>query len=156
MKHLLLFLSVAVFSIFVGSQITEGVLLVPYWQSLSANEFYDYYAAFGPSIGRFYTILTVIAAIIPLIVSVYCRSIHSKALVFAFISSFLAILFVSSFYVYFKGTNELFYQEFFDDMALKNELIVWNYWHWGRVFLELLSLGFLMTALIKITKEQHS
>lgn len=150
MKHFLLFLAVAIFSIFIGSQITEGVLLVPFWQSLSPDEFYAYYAEFGPTIGTFYTILTVIAAIIPMIVALYCKSIRSNGLPFALISSFLAILFVSSFYVYFKETNELFYQGAFDDLGLTHELIVWNYWHWGRIVIELLSGGFLIAALVRI------
>ena len=85
MKQFLLFFSVALFSIFVGSQITEGFLLVPYWQSLSSIEFYTYYNKFGYIIGRFYTVLTIIAAIIPIVVTVYCKSINSKALKFALI-----------------------------------------------------------------------
>lgn len=156
MKHFLLFLSVAFFSIFVGSQITEGVLLVPYWQSLSSTEFYAYYAAFGPEIGQFYTILTIIAALIPIGISIYCKSINSKALTFAAISSIFALLFVSSFYIYFKATNELFYQGAFDDVALKNELVTWSYWHWGRIFLELLSLGFLLSVVVKLTASRSS
>lgn len=150
MKHYLLFLAVAIFSIFIGSQITEGVLLVPYWQSLSAEEFYAYYAEFGPAIGTFYTILTVLAAIIPMIVALYCKTIHSNGFQFALLSSFLAILFVSAFYVYFKGTNELFYQGLLDEMSLEKELITWNYWHWGRIVIEFLSAVFLIAALTRI------
>lgn len=40
MRNQLNYFLIAVFSIFLGSQITEAVLLVPYWQSLSADEFY--------------------------------------------------------------------------------------------------------------------
>jgi len=64
MKPYFLYFSVTVFSIFIGSQITEGVLLVPYWQSLTPDNFYAYYQEFGPSIGRFYTVLTIMAALI--------------------------------------------------------------------------------------------
>lgn len=150
MKHFLLFFSVTIFAVFIGSQITEGALLVPYWQSLAAKDFYAYYKAFGPSIGKFYTVLTIMAALIPVFTSIYCKLIRSKALRFALISSFLAVLFVSSFYIYFKGTNELFYQAALSDAALKNELITWSNWHWSRVFVECLSLGFLILALVKI------
>ena len=152
MKQFLLFFSVAIFSIFIGSQITEGVLLLPYWQSLSSIKFYSYYNEFGPVIGQFYTVLTIVAALIPIAISIYCKSINSNALKFALISSFFAILFVSSFYIYFKGANELFYQAALNDIELKNELLVWSYWHWGRIFIEFLSLVFLILALIKIKK----
>lgn len=150
MKHYLLFFSVAIFSIFIGSQITEGVLLVPYWQSLSSIKFYSYYNEFGPFIGQFYTVLTIIAALIPIFISIYCKSINSNAFKFALISSFFAMLFVSSFYIYFRDTNELFYQAALTDIELKNELAIWSYWHWGRIFIECLSLVFLILALIKI------
>jgi len=149
MKNYLLFFSVAIFSIFLGSQITEGVILVPYWQSLSSDDFYSYYSKFGPSIGRFYTVLTIVAVLIPISVSIYCKSINSKGLKYALISSFFAVLFLSSFYFYFKGTNELFYQAAFNDVELKKELVVWSYWHWGRVFIECVSLTFLVIALVK-------
>jgi hypothetical protein len=150
MKQFVLYLAVVIFSIFIGSQITESVLLVPYWKSLSASDFYTYYAQHGPVIGRFYTVLTIIAALIPISVAVYCKRINSRGLKFALVSSFFAILFIASFYVYFKGTNELFYEAHFTEAALKKELIVWNYWHWGRIVLEFTSLVFLMLALIKI------
>lgn len=126
------------------------MLLVPYWQSLSRNNFYLYYNEFGPDIGRFYTVLTVVAAIIPIGISIYCKAISSKALRPALISSFFAILFISCFYIYFKDTNQLFYQAALTDIQLKKEFVIWNYWHWGRVFMECLSLFFLVVSVTRI------
>lgn len=153
MKQFLLYSSMVIFSIFIGSQITEGVLLVPYWQSLSSADFYSYYNKFGPSIALFYTILTIIAALIPIFLSIYCKLINSKALKFALISSFFAILFIASFYIYFKEANELFSQAAFSDMELKNELVTWSNWHWGRIVIEFISLFFLIRSLSKIQDE---
>lgn len=154
MKQLLLFIAIAIFSIFIGSQITEGALLVPYWQSLLSSDFYSYYDEFGPTIGSFYTVLTIIAALIPISVSIYCKAINSKALKYAAVSSILAVLFVSFFYLYFKDTNELFYQAALSEVELKNELLVWSYWHWGRIFVECLSLLFLILAINKLQHNQ--
>lgn len=156
MKQFLLFFSVIIFSIFIGSQIAEGALLVPYWQSLSSINFYSYYNEFGPFIGQFYTVLTIIAALTPIVISIYCKLINSNALKFSLVSSFFAVLFVSSFYIYFKDTNELFYQAFFSDIELKNELVIWSYWHWGRVFIECLSLVFLILTIIKIQNSNNN
>lgn len=149
MKNHLNYYLIAIFSVFLGSQITEAIILVPYWQSLSASDFYSYYQDFGPSIGRFYTILTIIAALIPIALTVYYFRSKAPKLSFSLISSLFAILFVSCFYVYFKGTNELFYQSAFNANELKNELITWSQWHWGRVVLESLSLLFLILAVAK-------
>ena len=149
MKNHLKYYLVTVFSIFLGSQITEGFILVPYWQSLSASDFYSYYQSFGPSIGRFYTVLTIIAALIPIILSIFYFKAKSSGLTFSLISSLFAILFIACFYIYFKDTNELFYQSALDEIDLKNELIIWDKWHWGRIVLELLSLIFLILAFDK-------
>ena len=150
MKQFLLYFSIVIFSIFVGSQITEGVLLVPYWQSLSSTDFYAYYNQFGPSIGLFYTILTIMAALIPIALLIYAKLFYKDAFRLALISSFFAILFVGCFYVYFKGANEMFYQAALSDAALKKELVTWSYWHWGRIVLEIISLVFLILCVNKI------
>lgn len=152
MKQFLLNSLIAIFSIFVGSQITEAVLLVPYWQSLSATEFFAYYSKYGASIGRFYTILTVISALIPVGLCFYCKSRNSKAFNFALISSFFAILFIAAFYIYFKSANNLFFQAELSETALKEELLLWNTWHWGRIILEIISLIFLMLSIGKIRR----
>ncbi|WP_422359670.1 hypothetical protein [Reichenbachiella sp.] len=137
---------IAVFSIFVGSQITEGVLLVPYWQSMSSGEFYNYYQTFGPAINRFYTVLTIMALLIPIGYAIHFFKTRAQGLNFALISTVLAIMFVSSFYIYFKSTNQAFFQSAFSEVELKNELVIWANWHWGRVVLECLSLYFLILA----------
>ena len=149
MKYQLDYYLIAIFSIFLGSQITEAMLLIPYWQSLSPSEFYSYYQEFGPAINRFYTVLTITALIIPIALSVYYYSFKSPGLPFSLIAAFFAILFVACYYIYFKGTNQLFYQSAFNDVDLKNELIIWSSWHWGRVVLESLSLVFLIAAVAK-------
>ena len=150
MKKILLYSSIVIFSIFIGSQITEGVILVPYWQSLSSDDFYVYYNQFGPSIGQFYTILTILAALIPFALMIYCKRKNSEAFKFALSSSIFAVLFIACFYIYFKGTNELFYQGALSDEALKTELVTWSYWHWGRILIEIISLIFLILSIIKI------
>ncbi|MFK7954369.1 MAG: hypothetical protein AB8B73_16070 [Ekhidna sp.] len=149
MKNQINYFLIAVFSIFLGSQITEGVLLVPYWQSLSAADFYSYYQDFGTLINGFYTILTITALVIPIAVSAHYYRSKSPNLRFAIMSSLFAVLFVACFYVYFKGTNELFLQSGLSEADLKNELMTWGKWHWGRVVLESCSLLFLILAFSK-------
>lgn len=154
-RQMALIAGVSIFAIFVGSQITEGALLVPYWQSLSPTAFYDYYNEFGPSIGQFYTVLTIIAALIPIIIAVYSKIIMSKAFKFAVISSILAMLCIVAFYVYFKGTNQLFYDAALAQQELSREIVIWKYWHWGRVFIECSSLFFLIIAVTNIDQGEQ-
>lgn len=144
MNRTLAYCLIAIFSIFIGTQITEGCLLVPYWKTLGTTEFYEYYSQWGPIIGRFFTLLTVFAALIPISISTYCFSMKSNALRYALISTFFAILFVVLFYIYFKDTNQKFYDATFNMEQLRSELKIWEYWHWARVLLEFLSLTFLI------------
>ena len=139
-----IFSLIAIFSIFIGSQLTEGVLLLPYWKSLSAAEFYSYYSRFGPTIGKFYSILTIIAVLIPLVVSIYCYCKKSQALNYSIVSTFFAVLVIVVFYLYFKGTNQQFYEATFNDAQLKFALKTWGQWHWLRMVFEFLSLIFLI------------
>ncbi len=149
-EQFVLYVAVSIFAIFIGSQITEGFLLVPHWKAISAGDFYAYYSEFGPSIGQFYTVLTIVAALIPIALVVYCKYIGSKASQPAMISSLFAVLFIACFYVYFKGTNELFYEAALNDADLKKELVIWSSWHWGRVLIECLSLIFLIRSAIQL------
>jgi hypothetical protein len=150
MKPILQFILIAIFSVFIGSQITEGILLLPYWQSLSINEFYVYYNNFGHIIGDFYTVLTVIAVLIPLFVAIYCKIKRLNGFNFALLSTLFAFIFLVTFYIYFKEANELFFKSVLNKNELKNELIIWGYWHWGRVIIECFSLLFLIFAFNKM------
>ncbi|MEP5613759.1 MAG: hypothetical protein ABJP45_16015 [Cyclobacteriaceae bacterium] len=140
---------ISIFAIFLGSQITEGFLLVPFWQSLPAEEFYAYYGKFGPAIGRFYTILTVIAALLPITIATNYLIKRRDGIAYAMVSAIFAVLFILCFYVYFKSANDLFYTSALDEIELSKELVVWNYWHWGRIVLEVVSLVFLILAFDK-------
>lgn len=153
MKHILLYSCVAFFAFFVGSQVTEGALLVPYWKSMPAEDFYAYYHEFGPLIGRFYTVLTIVAALIPISISVYCKLNESRAFTTSLIPSFLAVLIIACFYVYFKGANGLFYEATLSDDALQQELVTWGRWHWGRVVVEIACLVSLLWTVVKMMKE---
>lgn len=156
MNRILLFFSVAVFSIFLGSQITEGFLLVPYWKTLSKTDFYEYHSKFGPIISEFYTVLTVIAVLIPLSISVYCLLKKSHALKYSVISSFFAFLIIIIFYAYFKNTNQQFHENAFNASKLKLVLETWGYWHWVRVVLEILSLVFLILSFNILSNKKRS
>ncbi|CAL2090505.1 hypothetical protein [Tenacibaculum sp. 190524A05c] len=147
MNRILHFISIAIFSIFLGSQITEGILLVPYWKSLTTSAFYKYYSDFGPDIGKFYTTLTIISVLITLSVFYFCAIKKSSALKYATLSTFFSLLVILLFYVYFKEVNQQFYQSDFNEKQLQIELNNWSNWHWLRVFFEVLSLVFLTLAL---------
>ena len=150
LKHL----GVSIYAIFVGSQVTEGVLLVPHWQSLSAESFYDYYAQFGPTIGGFYTILTITAALVSITVALLYQRRKQDGRGYALVSAVFSVLVILCFYIYFKSANELFYERAFNEMELSKELVTWSTWHWSRIALEVASLLFLMQAFNKSENQE--
>jgi nitric oxide reductase large subunit len=44
---ILLILSTATLGVFLGTQLAEAALIVPYWKNLSANEFFEFYRVHG-------------------------------------------------------------------------------------------------------------
>lgn len=152
MKRILPFLVISLFAIFVGSQITEGFLLVPYWKTLSSSAFYEHYASFGPTIGRFYTVLTLMALLITILVSIYAVFKDSLALKYALLSTVFLLLCIALFFFYFKETNQGFYEAAFSANALQEVLRTWEFWHWLRVFFECTALIFLSLGLARLNQ----
>lgn len=146
MNRILAYVLIAVFSIFFGSQITEGCLLVPYWKSLSTAEFYAYYSQFGVGIGRFYTVLTIIAACIPICISIFSFYNEYISIIYSLLSSFFIFLCVAVYYLYFKDINQHFFDANLSPSQLKSEINTWANWHWFRLFLEFIALIFLIIA----------
>jgi hypothetical protein len=66
MFEILTVLSSAVLGVFLGAQITEGVLFVPYWKSLAAKDFFELHKVFANKIYQFFAPLTIAATLIPL------------------------------------------------------------------------------------------
>mgnify|MGYP000144135946 CR=1 FL=1 len=154
MNRILHSLSIAIFALFLGSQVTEGILLIPYWKSLSAEDFFEYYNAFGPQIGQFYTILTIVAVLIPIIVSIYFFKKNKRAFTYTALASISALGIIAVFYIYFKGTNQQFYDASLSPSELKTVLNTWEIWHWARVGLEVVTLVLLILGFGQVQKQQ--
>lgn len=153
MNRIIVFMFFAVFCIFIGSQIAEGVILVPYWKSMSADAFYTFYSEFGGRIGMFYTILTISAALVSIIISIYCFRTKSVAFKYALITSLTMMLVIAIFYYYFIGANSLFYEALLSLSQLKNELKIWEIWHWARVGIEFIGLYFFILTCKLLTQK---
>ena len=151
-----IYFSIAIFSIFLGSQITEGWLFLPYWKTLSGSEFYGFYAEFGQEIGRFYTVLTVAAVCIPIGASMYSFYKKSRALNYSIVSTFFALLIIALFYVYLKDINQQFYEAALSSTQLEAALKTWGHLHWIRVLFEVLSLIFLIQTYNILSQERNS
>ena len=69
---LLQFLTAWLLGLFVGALLAEGALLVPYWRTLPAAEFFALYKEYKPRLYRFFEPLTIAATSLAVITAVAC------------------------------------------------------------------------------------
>jgi len=141
-------LTVGVLGIFVGAQITEGVLFVPYWKSLSSKDFFELHKRFGQKIYQFFAPLTIIATIVPITTAIYAMSIDAEGKHWALLSGVFTLSFFSTYYLYFKSANKKFAEASISEEELPAELVRWGKWHWGRIYLQLIALAFALVAVV--------
>jgi hypothetical protein len=136
MLKTLLLLSTGTLGIFLGTQLAEAALIVPYWKSMSADEFFAFYKTYGAELHQFYAPLTIAATLLPIATLVCSILVKPKTDYLMWLMAGFAVLFFATFFVYFKGANLGFAQRTLSNEALPQALINWESWHWGRVVCE--------------------
>ncbi|MEZ5307189.1 MAG: hypothetical protein R2684_08605 [Pyrinomonadaceae bacterium] len=148
-ESILLFLSAASLGIFLGAQIAEAYLLVPYWKRIPADEFFEYYSSFGPSIHKFFAPLTIVATFLPIIAGLtgfFTRSGWNPLL---WVMSASTISFFSTYFLFFKNANLKFENRSISDEELPAELVRWGNWHWLRILFEAVAFVCSLVLLLK-------
>ncbi|OJJ21154.1 hypothetical protein BKI52_11335 [marine bacterium AO1-C] len=150
--QILLAISTGILGIFLGTQICEGALLVPYWKSLAPQDFFELHKTYGKKIHQFYAPLTIAATFVPLITAGY--SIYSRVPYFKTVlgMAICCLLFFATYFLYFKQANLSFATQSLSFEELPKELHRWGNWHWTRVGLEFLAFGFSLVALLQHNK----
>ncbi|MCU0419903.1 MAG: hypothetical protein MUC38_09620 [Cyclobacteriaceae bacterium] len=134
-KHSLL-LSTAILGIFLGTQLAEAMLIVPYWKGISVEEFFVFYNLYGKALHQFYSPLTIAATILPVFTFVWSLFKKQKIDPLLWIMVVFTLLFFSSYFVYFKEANLSFANRTIANELLPDKLNEWANWHWGRVTCE--------------------
>ncbi len=139
------FLSVASIGMFVGSMLTEGCVLVPYWRSLSANDFYAWYAANGQRLHGFFGLVTTIMALLSVAAAIVSLWQKHPSRWFGLLAAIISLVIVSTFFLYFKEANLSFANGGLNDDELAKELTRGSIWHWMRTGLS--CFGFIASLL---------
>ena len=145
---ILLLLSCVLLGIFLGAQITEAVLLVPYWKTMEANDFFELHQTYGKKIHQFFAPLTIAATIIPIMSAGYIALFQGKGMILLVLMGFSVLAFFSTFFLYFKEANRSFADRSLSNDNLLAELIRWERWHWGRIVFEFVAFGCSLLLLI--------
>jgi hypothetical protein len=140
-------LTVAALGVFAGAQLTEGFVLVPFWQSLSAADFFAWYAANDERLLGFFaplTTATVLVTIAAALGALWRR--HADGWLWV-VAATLMIAAVATFFVYFEDANARFSAATISSDALPAELMRWATWHWVRTGCSLTALAAGLLAL---------
>ena len=145
----LLLLSISILGIFIGAQLTEAILFVPYWKSLHPNDFFELHKTYGKKIHAFFAPLTIAATLFPLTMVTYYFVNNSKELTILTFIGVTTLAFFSTYFLYFKKANQKFADRSIPDGELSKELIVWGNCHWARIFLECTAFVLSIILLLK-------
>ncbi len=93
-----LILSTATLGVFLGTQLAEAVLIVPYWKNMSADDFFAFYKLYGERLHQFYAPLTIASTILPIATFVVSLVGKSKTDLLLWLMTASSILFFATFF----------------------------------------------------------
>jgi hypothetical protein len=133
--------SAAVLGIFLGAQIAEAYLLIPLWQKMAADDFFEQHHSVGPLLLRFFAPLTIAATVIPLLAVLLNWIINPNQSLLIWVMGASTLLFFSTYFFYFKNANQKFSDRTLSNDELPFELQRWSNWHWTRIGFEAIAFA---------------
>lgn len=137
-------LSAGALEIFAGAMLTEGLVLVPYWRSLTTDRFYAWYGENHQRLVGFFGPLTWVAATAALVSALTSLWLAHPSTPHTVAAAMLSLVAVALFALYFQRANASFAGASLPAEVLRKELARWARWHWVRSGV---SLGALAAAL---------
>jgi hypothetical protein len=128
----LLGLAVMSVGVFAGAMLTEGGVLVPYWQALPPDDFFRWYAANDARLLAFFGPLTTVAVVATMTAATVAFLTAATGRWWAVTAAGLMLIAAATFVVYFKAANASFAAAAISPEALETELSRWATWHWMR------------------------
>lgn len=112
--------------------LAEAAILVPYWQSLSAEQFFDWYESNAKLLVDFYSPLEIASALLTLAATVLLVTSHRPARLWM-LATVMALIVIGFFFIYFKDANASFANRTVAHGDLPAALALWGSWQWARV-----------------------
>ncbi len=151
MIEALMVLTTLVLGLFAGSLLTEALLLVPYFRSLSFEDFNRLHGAFGPRLFRYYAPLTIAATVIPLAAAAATILDYPRTNFFAWSAAALVLVILGTYIFYFRAANLAFAERRLDEPALTKELARWASVHTFRTALAMCAFIASVLAVLRAT-----
>jgi hypothetical protein len=137
--------------LFVGALLAEGALFIPYWRTLSAEEFFSLHKVYGPRLYRFFAPLTIAATMSAVAAAFTCALADHPGRWLAVVAGVLSASMIVLYFLYFKRANASFASASLSAGELSKELKRWEEWHWVRVVIGIAAFG---AALLGLTMRQ--
>lgn len=150
MVEVLTVLTTLVLGVFAGSMLTEALLLVPYFRSLSFADFNRLHTEFGPRLYKFYAPLTISASVVP-IVTALATLLDAQSNWYAWLAAGLVVVVLSTYTLYFRAANQAFTDKRLDETALAQELTRWASVHNFRTAVTLCAFVASVLAVLRAT-----
>ena len=148
-QEIALLLSSAALGIFLGAQVVEAFLFVPYWKSLNADDFFTFYQRYGKQIHQFFAPLTIATTVITLFTVGYSLINQAENQRLFALLGVSTLAFFSTYFLYFKKANQHFSDRSLPDEKLAAELKKWGNWHWARICFEFIAFGIALFLLME-------
>lgn len=151
MIEALIVLATLVLGLFAGSLLTEALLLVPYFRSLSFEEFNRLHREFGPRLFAYYAPLTISATLVPLAAAAATMLDYPRINFFAWLAAALVLVILATYVFYFRAANLAFAERRLDEPALAKELARWAGVHTLRTALAMSAFIASVLAVLRAT-----
>ena len=140
-------LSVGAWGIFAGAQLAEACLLVPYWRSLRAEEFFDWYEENDRRLAALFGPLTIAITLTSLAFTIAAIATWHPGRWSAVLSTVVAGVVLAGFFAYFNDVNARFAAGRIPPEDVPAELSRWALLHWVRTSLALVAFVALLSSL---------
>lgn len=142
-------LSILASGLLAGALLTEAMVLVPFWRSLSPREFLTRHSDMAPLLFRFYAPLTVLGTSLPVITMSMALLLGDASKLLWVVAGVIAIALLGIYFAYFKVANAKFESGKLTDTEVTAELVSWANWH--NVRTALACIGFLLSLIALVS-----
>lgn len=140
LADVLLLLSVAALGVFLGANVAEAALLVPFWREQDAPAFFEWYAANDKRLVGFFAPLTTACAVVVLAATIAAFVAGHPGRWAVLGAAVLVGAAAAMFPLYFRDANARFSAASVAVADLPRELATWAAWHNLRVVIVAASL----------------
>lgn len=135
------FITVIVLGLTSGAMLTEAVIIVPFWLSLSPPEFFDWYEKNQAALVNYYSPLEIWSAILALLTSGIMLFTKQEGKWSMVASTLFSIFVILTFFIFFKDANAAFNARSIPGDKLSLAITTWGNWQWFRVGLGLIAFS---------------